>query len=98
MSGIGGMREGRKPTKYEQLQQNLEIMGSFLEEVVGRMQEMENRLTFLLVKGGYARIATCLKCETIVCQALNEETGEPDDPACPGCGKELIKAPQEEEE
>ena len=50
MSGIGGMREGRKPTKYEQLQQNLEIMGSFLEEVVGRMQEMENRLTFLLVK------------------------------------------------
>ena len=87
--GSRGFRSARQPSKNETIKQ-------VLEGVVQRQIEADQRLTFMLVKQGYARIAACDKCEAVVCQAIVE--GVVDDNDCPSCGEQLTPVENQEEE
>lgn len=94
--GSRGFRSARQPSKNEMIIQEIEAIKQVLEGVVQRQIEADQRLTFMLVKQGYARIAACDKCEAVVCQAIVE--GVVDDNDCPSCGEQLTPVENQEEE
>jgi len=84
-----------KPKKLDIVFRELEAIKGVIEEIVQRQIDCDARLTYILVKLGYAQIAKCDSCHHIVSQAL--ENGVPTDNSCPHCGGTLHKLGDEEE-
>ena len=82
--------------KYKLLEGNLEGLVNFTNHIATSLQEISNRVIFLLCDLGHSRPMWCEPCEAVVIQALDD--GKPNDNNCPTCGEELQEPNKEEEE